>query len=486
MYNVFDSPLSSEFVQTINMYNQYRGYQPRFQYNDGGYQNNRNYYAGPYMQIPRRPVQNFVPVQQWNANLSRNFPERNQYHQSYGTPNTNKRAYSGVNPGGQLGQTSSKRQKSSTQNSGTASTSSTTTDSLPGSRKRRMPDDQTVVPQKRGMPISIQDSLNDKITEDIWQYFVKHKQSDDRYMAKVNLRDALYVIFKDVFQYCGLYMVGSSMSGFATRTSDLDLCLMLCEDEINGKKEAVEILLAIQNCLRRCNFIFKSQLIRARVPILKFEDYDYHVECDLNINNAVGIRNTHLLRYYAAMDWRVRPLVLFMKKWARFHDINDASKKTISSYSLCLMMIHYLQYGCNPPVLDSIQKLYPDLFDYGDDIRNLKMNVKIEFKSKNSQSLGDLFLGFLEYYSQEFDYDNDVASVRLGCKVPISMVMSWTPRNEASMWKCLNIEEPFDKSNTARSCFDEQTFSRVKRVIFRSYKTLKQTRSMSRIFQSPF
>ena len=43
------------------------------------------------------------------------------------------------------------------------------------------------------------------------------------------------------------------------------------------------------------------------------------------------------------MDWRVRPLVLFMKKWARFHDINDASKKTISSYSLCLMVIHYLQ-----------------------------------------------------------------------------------------------------------------------------------------------
>lgn len=42
-------------------------------------------------------------------------------------------------------------------------------------------------------------------------------------------------------------------------------------------------------------------------------------------------------------DWRVRPLVLYIKKWARFHDINDASKATISSYSLCLMLIHYLQ-----------------------------------------------------------------------------------------------------------------------------------------------
>ena len=42
-------------------------------------------------------------------------------------------------------------------------------------------------------------------------------------------------------------------------------------------------------------------------------------------------------------DTRVAPLMLFIKFWARFHDINDAHKKTISSYSLALMLIHYLQ-----------------------------------------------------------------------------------------------------------------------------------------------
>jgi len=46
--------------------------------------------------------------------------------------------------------------------------------------------------------------------------------------------------------------------------------------------------------------------------------------------------------------------------------------------------------------------IFQDLFDFGSDIRNLKMNVKIEFKSKNSDSLGALFLGFLKYYSFEF------------------------------------------------------------------------------------
>lgn len=334
--------------------------------------------------------------------------------------------------------------------------------------------------------VAMNSGVNDKITEGVWKYFENFRQTDEDYRAKVNLRDALYVIFREVFPFSGLYMVGSSMSGFGSKTSDMDLCLMLSHDQIEGKREAVEILTAIQRCLRRGGFIKRSQVIRARVPILKFEDYLSGVECDLNINNSVGIRNTHLLRYYAAMDWRVRPLVLFVKRWARFHDINDASKKTISSYSLCLMVIHYLQFGCNPAVLESVQKLYPDLFDYGDDIRNLKMNVKIEFRSKNCDSLGTLFLGFLKYYATEFDFDVDVISVRQGMKLPIHLVQSWTQPSEMSMWKCLKIEEPFDKSNTARSCFDERTFERVIHVFTRSYRQLAKTRKLESILTAPF
>jgi len=44
-----------------------------------------------------------------------------------------------------------------------------------------------------------------------------------------------------------------------------------------------------------------------------------------------------------AVDVRVRPLVMFVKHWAKFQNINDASQGTISSYSLALMVINYLQ-----------------------------------------------------------------------------------------------------------------------------------------------
>lgn len=67
------------------------------------------------------------------------------------------------------------------------------------------------------------------------------------------------------------------------------------------------------------------------------------MDCDININNHIGIRNTHLLKCYGETDWRVRPLIINIKRWAKYHDINDASRQTISSYSLALMGLYYLQ-----------------------------------------------------------------------------------------------------------------------------------------------
>lgn len=47
-------------------------------------------------------------------------------------------------------------------------------------------------------------------------------------------------------------------------------------------------------------------------------------------------------------DLRIRPMILVVKKWARHGQINDASKGTLSSYTLVLMVLHYLQSKYNP------------------------------------------------------------------------------------------------------------------------------------------
>lgn len=62
------------------------------------------------------------------------------------------------------------------------------------------------------------------------------------------------------------------------------------------------------------------------------------------------------------VDWRLRPLVLITKLWAQFHDINNAKNMTISSYSLVLMVVHFLQYAVQPSILPCLHELYPEKF----------------------------------------------------------------------------------------------------------------------------
>lgn len=69
-----------------------------------------------------------------------------------------------------------------------------------------------------------------------------------------------------------------------------------------------------------------------------------------------------LFPFIIAVDWRLRPLALVVKLWAQTHGINNAKEMTISSYSLVLMVIHFLQCGVAPPVLPCLHDLYPNKF----------------------------------------------------------------------------------------------------------------------------
>ncbi len=91
------------------------------------------------------------------------------------------------------------------------------------------------------------------------------------------------------------------------------------------------------------------------------------------------------------MDSRVRPLILVLKHWAKQARINDASECTLSSYVLSLLAINYLQCGVTPPVVPSLQQMYPNVFQAADaDIFTLPYLAKLpQFKSHNHDSLGE-------------------------------------------------------------------------------------------------
>ncbi|NXD04598.1 GLD2 polymerase, partial [Certhia familiaris] len=260
----------------------------------------------------------------------------------------------------------------------------------------------------------------DRLSQQVLELFQACQQQASDLDRKELCRTELQREIQLIFPQSRLFLVGSSLNGFGTHTSDGDLCLVVKEEPVsnlkhslmNQKTEARHVLSLVHKLFstKLCNYIERPQLIRAKVPIVKFRDkklstmmLDFYffflpnsnVDFDLNVNNMIGIRNTFLLRTYAFIENRVRPLVLVVKMWASFHEINDASRGTLSSYSLVLMVLHYLQskyflHECFDPTM----QLH---------LVHQAPRTIPPYISKNGSSLGDLLIGFFKYYATEFE-----------------------------------------------------------------------------------
>ncbi|XP_044132056.1 poly(A) RNA polymerase GLD2 isoform X1 [Bufo gargarizans] len=317
---------------------------------------------------------------------------------------------------------------------------------------------------------------NDKLSQQILDLFQACQQQISDLKKKDICRAELQREIQQIFPQSRLYLVGSSLNGFGTRSSDADLCLVIKDEPMNQQTEARHILSLLQkHFYTRLGYIERPQLIRAKVPIVKFRDKVSGVEFDLNVNNVVGIRNTFLLRTYARVENRVRPLVLVVKRWAGHYGINDASRGTLSSYSLVLMVLHYLQ-TLPEPVLPSLQKNYPECFNPAMQLHLVHLaprNIPL-YASKNESSLGDLLVGFLKYFAIEFDWKNKMISVREGKAVHRTDGIEW--RN-----KYICVEEPFDRTNAARAVHEKPKFDMIQEEFMKGWVRLRDNKDLNSV-----
>ncbi|XP_044755934.1 poly(A) RNA polymerase gld-2 homolog A-like [Coccinella septempunctata] len=330
---------------------------------------------------------------------------------------------------------------------------------------------------------------SDHLSQAIWDVFLSKAQKESTYINKLETWKTIFLSIKNCLDSYGLFIVGSTMSGFGLETSDIDMCLLTKPFVNDPRIDALTHLDHVRNLLVNDGIVKDVELIVAKVPILKFKDLATGFEIDLNCNNGIGIHNTHLLHCYARLDWRVRAMVVIVKVWAQANNINDAKNMTISSYSLALMVINYLQCGVTPPVLPCLHGLVPEIFnssvetstDVQEDIDFIR-----DFKSDNINCIGDLLIGFLNYYSH-FNFAEFAISVRTGSRLPIDECRyQKSPKNDVNQWKYLCIEEPFNLSNTARSVFDVDKFKFIKDVFMYSYCELSRTKNLNMILPVHF
>ncbi|KAK9519752.1 hypothetical protein VZT92_022461 [Zoarces viviparus] len=269
-----------------------------------------------------------------------------------------------------------------------------------------------------------------------------HAEQQKREQILCSLERFIRKEYNDKAQLC---LFGSSKNGFGFRDSDLDICMTLEGHETAERLNCKEIIEGLAKVLKKHTGLRNIlPITTAKVPIVKFEHRQSGLEGDISLYNTLAQHNTRMLATYAALDPRVQFLGYTMKVFAKRCDIGDASRGSLSSYAYILMVLYFLQQK-QPPVIPVLQEIFdgntvPQRMVDGwnaffcDDLEDLRRHLS-ELQP-NTESVGELWLGLLRFYTEEFDFKEHVISIRQRKRLT-TFEKQWTS-------KCIAIEDPFD------------------------------------------
>ncbi|KAG8722363.1 hypothetical protein FRC08_003314 [Ceratobasidium sp. 394] len=282
-------------------------------------------------------------------------------------------------------------------------------------------------------PKSPRMGVNRRLAQDIWNLYESNQPTpqtlENRRKIIRHIDRLIRETYGDVYE---VMQFGSTGYGVDTDSSDLDL--MIRDDErptgfppTGGNLAAVYDVRGIGKILRKAGFVDIFAIPTASVPIVKCRDRFTNIKIDINCNELLGLRNTELLAHYCNLYQPLRPMIFFLKRWARSYGLNDPSAQTgppgFSSYCLALMTVAYLQ---TRRILPSVQAR----FDGAPADRD-QHGVWLRVKGKPSLwcdtrweevggwdcpdvPLEEAVYGWFKFWGTEIDYARSGVDIRIG------------------------------------------------------------------------
>uniref|UniRef100_A0A3B3TRY4 Terminal nucleotidyltransferase 4A n=1 Tax=Poecilia latipinna TaxID=48699 RepID=A0A3B3TRY4_9TELE len=218
-------------------------------------------------------------------------------------------------------------------------------------------------------------------------------------------------VIKDLWPTARVQIFGSFSTGLYLPTSDIDLVVF-------GKWDHPP-LQDLEQALKKHNVAGNypiKVLDKATVPIIKLTDHETKVKVDISFNVETAVKAAQLIKSYLKKYTVLPPLIFVLKQFLLQRDLNEVFTGGISSYSLILMAISFLQ-------------LHPRI-----DTRRTNIN------------LGILLIEFFELYGRDFNYMKTGIRVKNGGAYlsKEEMLKTMDHGNRPSM---LCIEDPVQPGN---------------------------------------
>ena len=258
---------------------------------------------------------------------------------------------------------------------------------------------------------------------------------EELYMRDEIISKIMKVISKE-FPNAFIDVIGSYKTGLFLPTSDIDMVVF-------GEWKFLPL-----NCLKQA--FIRDQISdyenvkvigTASVPIIKITESKTELKIDISFNKINGINSAIMIQKCLSEFPSLRPLVMVLKQFLLQWDYNDVWKGGISSYSLILMTISFLQ-------------LHP------------RINPCLA-----NENLGILLIEFFELYGKYFNYAKTAIRVRDGGSYLIKDEIQ--KQFTSGHTSILCIEDPLDASNDIGK--SSHAALKVKQAFEYAYLTLSHT-----------
>ncbi|XP_030596209.1 terminal nucleotidyltransferase 4A [Archocentrus centrarchus] len=222
-------------------------------------------------------------------------------------------------------------------------------------------------------------------------------------------------VIRELWPTVDVQIYGSFSTGLYLPTSDIDL--MVTGNWVRPPLHALEQALRKHKVADPLSI---KVLDKAAVPIIKLTDQETDVKVDISFNTENGVKAANFIKDYVKKYPVLPYLIIVLKQFLLQRDLNEVFTGGISSYSLILMVISFLQ-------------LHPRIDP-----------------SNPSENLGVLLIEFFELYGRNFNYLNTGIRIRSGgayiAKDEIIMPNGFTP-------SLLYIEDPLSGNDVGRGSY---------------------------------
>ncbi|KAG0284777.1 hypothetical protein BGZ96_010882 [Linnemannia gamsii] len=213
------------------------------------------------------------------------------------------------------------------------------------------------------------------------------------------------------FQNAEVRLFGSFESGLSTLTSDADFTVLNLTGLITPSVHE------LAKILRDVGYGSIKTIASARVPIVSFTGRE--IQCDMSINQPMGVFNSQLINAYQRIDTRFLGIWFGLRSLADKHGILGGSTGYLSSYAFVMMLIVFLQDITTPPILPRLQQQSPDkMVSRTIDTYHCAFDKEprnyTALAAKNTKTAGQLLIDLCFYFGYTFDYMMREVNPRLG------------------------------------------------------------------------